>query len=212
MKGVSVILGGNLVLLSGAAVLGRPGLMLSAIAEGFLHIIPQGPDHVAFLLGLFFLARSFHALLWQVTFFTIAHSLTFGLAVIGLVTLPSSFVEVAVALSIAFVAAENLFVSGLEKWRPVLIFLFGLIHGLAFAHTLQSMPTEADEWLPRLFGFNLGIELGQLLVVGGAALVARVWWKREWYRARVAVPASLIIGAAGLAWAFERLWIAARHG
>ena len=101
-------------------------------------------------------------------------------------------------------AVENLLGRRLEKWRFWMVAGFGLIHGLAFAHTLQSEPVRADELLPRLFGFNLGIEAGQIVVVGTAALLTRPWWRREWYRQRIALPASFALALAGLVWAIER--------
>ena len=204
MKSLSLILCGNALLLAGALAPGAPDVAMRAMVDGFRHIVPEGLDHIAFLLGLFLLARSFHSLLWQVTWFTVAHSLTFGLAMFGLVDAPSRLVEVAVALSIAIVAIENLAGRRLEKWRPAWVSAFGLIHGLAFAHTLQEQPTSADETIPRLFGFNLGIELGQLVVVGTAALLVREWWQREWYRRRIALPGSVALALAGLAWAVGR--------
>ena len=173
-------------------------------ALGFTHILPGGLDHILFILGLFFLTREFGPLLFQMTLFTLAHSLTLGLSLYGLVSVPSQAVEVAIALSIAFIAIENLFCEKLSRWRPWMVFGFGLIHGLGFAHTFQEIQLSPGEFLPALFSFNLGIEFGQLVVVGIAYAAVALWWNRHWYRAAIARPASVLIAASGFYWAVER--------
>lgn len=171
---------------------------------GFTHILPDGLDHILFILGLFFLGRSFESLLVQITVFTVAHSLTLGLSLYGVVSAPTRVVEVAIALSIAFVAIENLFQDRLSRWRPLMVFGFGLIHGLGFAHTFQQTSVDRDDFLPAIFSFNVGIELGQLAVVIIAFAAVALWWKRDWYCKAIARPASAAIAAAGLYWAVER--------
>lgn len=171
---------------------------------GFTHILPGGLDHILFILGLFFVARDAFTLLVQVTLFTLAHSLALGLAMHGLVKLPSHWVEVAIALSISFIAVENLFQNGLSRWRPAMVFAFGLVHGLGFAHTFQDEALDAAAFLPALFSFNVGIELGQLAVIALASAAVAAWWKRDWYRRAIACPASAAIAITGLYWAVER--------
>ena len=174
------------------------------VGLGFSHILPGGLDHILFILGLFFMARDAFTLLLQITLFTLAHSLTLGLSLYGVVSLPTQWVEVAIALSIAFIAIENLFTEHLSRWRPVMIFVFGLVHGLGFAHTFQDSPVSAEAFLPALFSFNVGIELGQLAVVGVAFAAVAKWWECHWYRRLVSRPASAVIAVAGLYWAVER--------
>jgi len=171
---------------------------------GFTHVLPDGPDHILFLLGLFFLTRDFSVLLIQMTLFTLAHSLTLGLSLYGVLSVPSGVVEVAIALSIAFIAIENLFCDGLSRWRPWVVFGFGLIHGLGFAHSFGMRPVAAGDFLPALFSFNVGIECGQIAVIGIAYAAVAVWWKRDFYRTLIARPASVMIAASGLYWAVER--------
>ena len=171
---------------------------------GFTHILPGGLDHILFILGLFLLARDAVTLLFQVTLFTIAHSLTLGLSLVGWLSLPTQWVEVAIALSIAFVAVENLFQDKLSKWRPWMIFSFGLIHGLGFAHTFQETSVDAASLIPALFSFNVGIEAGQLTVIGIAWAVVAAWWKRDDYSRLIARPASAVIAAVGIYWVVER--------
>lgn len=173
-------------------------------ALGFTHILPDGLDHILFILALFFLSRNFGLLLVQMTLFTLGHSLTLGLALHGLVSVPSAVVEVAIALSIVLVACENLVLTRLRQWRPWLVFGSGLIHGLGFAHSFSGSPIPEQDFLPALFSFNLGIEGGQLAVVGLAYASVTVWWRRELYVRRIARPASIMIATVGGYWAVER--------
>ena len=166
---------------------------LQYMGLGFRHIIPDGLDHIFFVLGLFFLSRNLTALFWQITAFTLAHSLTFGLSLYGFVELPARVVEVVVALSISFIAIENLFSANLSRWRPGIIFVFGLFHGLAFAHTFREHTVPQEDSLAALFSFNIGVELGQLAVVACALVAVAAFWERSWYRRAVAVPASVLI-------------------
>lgn len=191
-----------------------PGLILLASASavapeyfaiGFTHILPYGLDHILFLLALFFLTQKPSDLLIQLTLFTLAHSFSMGLSLYGIVDAPGLIVEVAIALSITFVAAENLFRQRLSPWRPWIVFASGLVHGLGFAHSFGERTLDKGEFLPALFGYNMGIEAGQIVVIGIAYALVAVWWKRENYRKMIARPASLLIAASGLCWAAERL-------
>lgn len=174
------------------------------LALGFTHILPLGMDHILFILGLFFLSQDAFALLLQVTLFTVAHSLTLGLSLAGVVSAPTALVEVAIALSIAFIGIENMFNERLSRWRPWMVFSFGLIHGLGFAHTFQETAVEQTMLIPALFSYNIGIELGQLAVIGSAFIGVSLWWKRAWYPQMIARPASAIIATVALYWAVER--------
>ncbi len=192
--------------LAGAAPPPRRGAVLAQYLRlGFAHIVPAGPDHMLFVLGLFLLCARWRPLLWQVSAFTAAHTLTLALATWGVMTLPTAVVEPLIALSIAYVAIENLFVRELKPWRPALVFAFGLLHGLGFAGVLAELGLPRGETTTALVGFNLGVELGQLAVL--ATAFAAVGWLRErpWYRTRVVVPASLAIAAMGLTWAVQRV-------
>jgi len=171
---------------------------------GFWHIVPEGTDHILFVLGLVLLSPRLAPLMWQVSAFTAAHTLTLGLSSLGLVALPSSLVEPLIALSIAYVAIENSVVRELKPWRPALVFGFGLLHGLGFAGVLGEIGLPPGERLAALFAFNVGVEGGQLLVIG-CALLGIGWARnRSWYRSRVTVPISLAIAGVGLLWAVQR--------
>jgi HupE / UreJ protein len=172
---------------------------------GFTHILPDGLDHILFILGLFFLTRDFGAMFFQMTFFTLAHSLTLGLALYGILAVPTVAVEIVIALSIAYIGIENLFCNHLSRWRPGMVFIFGLVHGLGFAHSMQENMIDQDGFLPALFSYNLGIEFGQLAVIGITYLLVAAWWKRDWYGKIIARPASMTIAAFGFYWAVERI-------
>ena len=171
---------------------------------GFVHIVPAGADHILFVLALFLLSTRLRPLVWQVTAFTVAHAVTLTLATLELVALAPRIVEPLIALSIAGVAAENVLTDRLTRWRPAVVFTFGLLHGLGFAGVLGELGLPDDGRLVALVAFNAGIELGQLAVIAGAA-AALGWWRgRPWFRRRVAVPLSCGIAVTGLAWAVER--------
>ena len=173
---------------------------------GFRHILPGGLDHILFVLGIFLLATTLRPVLIQVTAFTVAHSLTLGLTMYGVVSLSPRIVEPLIAASIAYVAIENVLTSRLTPWRPAVVFAFGLLHGMGFAGVLQGLRLPAGEFVPALVSFNLGIELAQLVVIGAAFGGVAVWCReRPWYRARVVVPASAAIAVIGVLWTIERV-------
>ena len=145
----------------------------SYIPVGFDHILPKGLDHILFVLGLFFLSTHLRPLIFQVTAFTAAHTVTLALGALGWVSVPGSIVEPLIAASITYVAVENIFTSGLNRWRPVVIFCFGLLHGLGFASVLGEFGLPEDQFIPALIGFNVGVEIGQLTVI--AIMFLCVW-------------------------------------
>ncbi|MBX3743423.1 MAG: HupE/UreJ family protein [Akkermansiaceae bacterium] len=195
-----VLIGSIIALAAAGAVI--PTYFLS----GFTHVLPDGLDHVLFILGLFFLSRSFPLLLLQMTLFTVAHSLTLGLSLYGVIALPVEWIEVAIALSITFVAVENLYAGNrLRAWRPWVVFVSGLVHGMGFAHSFAATPIPREDFLPALFSFNLGVEFGQLAVLGLAYAAVALIWNRAWYRSAVERPACVLMALAGLGMAALRL-------
>jgi hypothetical protein len=175
---------------------------------GFTHILPEGTDHILFVLGLFLLSCRAKPLLWQVTAFTVAHSITLGLAMYGVIRLPSAVVEPLIAASIAFVAIENICTLELKPWRPFVVFGFGLIHGLGFSSVLLSLGLPRNDFATALVTFNGGVELGQLTVITAAFCVVGWWRRREWYRRGIVIPISLLIAATGLFWTAQRILLA----
>lgn len=173
---------------------------------GFTHIFPHGLDHMLFVLGIFLLSRRVSVVLWQVSAFTLAHSITLGLSLYGIVAVPPAIVEPLIALSIAYVAIENIFLSELKSWRVALVFAFGLLHGMGFAGALREIGLPRNEFLTALITFNAGVEAGQLAVIAAAFLILGWFGSRQpWYRSRVVVPISTMIACTAVYWTIERL-------
>jgi hypothetical protein len=172
---------------------------------GFRHIVPEGTDHILFVLGLFFLGITWRKLLAQTTVFTVAHATTLFLSTYGIFSLPSKYVEPAIALSIAFIALENVFNPRLGIGRLAVVFCFGLIHGLGFASSLSEVPFPRHQFMVALLGFNFGVDAGQLFIILLAFLSVGWFRNRPWFRARVAIPCSLAIAAVGVFWAVQRI-------
>tara|TARA_B100000965_G_C19566186_1_gene746927 strand:- start:69 stop:815 length:747 start_codon:yes stop_codon:yes gene_type:complete len=176
------------------------------VKAGFQHIIPEGIDHILFVLGLFFSCITFRSLLWQVTAFTVAHSITLVLAAQGLVQLSGDIVEAIIALSIVWVAVENCLYKEPSKWRYMIVFAFGLLHGLGFAALLTQYGLPKDNFISMLLAFNLGVEFGQLAVLVIAFVLIKMIMKKNWYSNEIKIPASLIIAGIGLFWFIERVF------
>ena len=184
------------------------------IRIGFEHILPMGVDHILFVLALFFSSRRLKPLIWQVSAFTLAHTATLGLTAAGLIAPPASIVEPLIAFTIAWAALENILFKEPSAWRPALVFGFGLIHGMGFAGAFGDLDLPADIFWPALIGFNVGVEIGQLAVIGMAFAVAvlirgalKQAGRPDLYRPVLVWPVSLAIGAIGLWWAIERAFL-----
>jgi hydrogenase/urease accessory protein HupE len=181
-------------------------VVISYISIGFEHIVPKGLDHILFVLGLFLLSTHLRPLLWQVTMFTIAHTITLALAMNNIVNLPANIVEPLIALSIAYVGVENIYAKSLHKSRLVLVFCFGLLHGLGFASVLSDFGMPVDDFALALISFNVGVEFGQLAVILAAFVLLRLWFKDDKkYRRTVVLPGSALISVVGFYWFLERL-------
>jgi hypothetical protein len=195
------------IALDGVAI-GESGLASFAkyVRIGFEHIVPKGLDHILFVVGLFLLSRHLRPLMWQVTGFTLAHSVSLALGIYGVVRISPAIVEPLIAASIVFVAVENLFTDRLQRWRPAVVFVFGLLHGLGFAGVLKEIGLPSTQFVTALIGFNLGVELGQLAVVAACFLGVGVWFRhRQWYRRAVTMPASAAIALVAMVWFVERI-------
>jgi hydrogenase/urease accessory protein HupE len=203
------------------------------IPVGFDHILPKGLDHILFVLGLFFLSTRLTPLLWQVTAFTLAHTITLAMAVLGLVSVPASIVEPLIAASIVYVAVENILSDRLSRWRPVIIFGFGLLHGLGFASVLGEFGLPDGKVIPALgiygtlavvfFGVGFAMKKPGFQNVMGAAAMVFFWPlaalsvlcavsatrvdQLDAYRRHVAIPASAAIAAVGAYWFVERVFL-----
>ncbi|MDH5711559.1 MAG: HupE/UreJ family protein, partial [Gammaproteobacteria bacterium] len=172
----------------------------------FAHIVPKGTDHLLFILGIFLLSLHMRPLLWQVTMFTLAHTITLGLSMNGIIALPANIVEPLIALSIAYIGVENIFAHSLHRSRLVLVFAFGLLHGLGFAGVLSDFGMPDDDFAIALISFNVGVELAQLAIIATAFALLGYWFRhKNWYRSRVIVPASALIAVTGLIWTIQRI-------
>ena len=178
------------------------------LLTGFQHIIPAGLDHILFVLSLFLLSPQLKTILYQVTTFTIAHTITLGLSMYQIVKVPSNIVEPLISISIIYVALENIFTQQLKKTRISIIFLFGLIHGMGFASALSEIGLPQKAYFISLITFNIGIELGQITVILIAyTLVAKWVSQKQLYRSRIVVPISSIICIVAVIWTVQRLFI-----
>lgn len=179
-------------------------IFTSEVKRGFLHVLPMGLDHVLFVLGLFLMSRKWKPLILQITTFTLAHTITLWMASAGWVKLPPSVVEPIIAASIVFVALENLVRRDYSHWRLLVVFIFGLIHGLGFAGVMATRLDSTGSLVTGLLGINIGVELGQLAVIA-IAFLATCWIaNQEKYRKYVVVPGSILIALAGVWWVVER--------
>src|SRR5437588_8166943 len=171
-----------------------------------IHHILIGPDHLLFLVGLLLLGGSIRRLLLVVSAFTIAHSITLSLAALNLVTPPARLIEPAIALSIVYVGADNLLIRGGRDVRAWIAFAFGFIHGFGFANVLREMelPSRALGW--SLFSFNIGVEIGQLLVVSVVATaLAALRARSEAAGRQLAFGGSVVVIAARAFWFIQRV-------
>jgi len=181
----------------------REASFLLWLTAGFEHILPKGLDHILFILGLFFLQPKIRPLLSQSLAFTVAHSITLALVVLGVFTINSRFVESMIALSIAYVGIENLWVKELKPWRVAFVFALGLLHGMGFASVMMELDIPESSLVEPLVGFNLGVELGQVTVLC-IAFTASVWFFKHHKFTFFRKLASGAIAATGLYWTIER--------
>lgn len=174
---------------------------------GYKHILPLGFDHILFILSLFLLSPQLKPVLWQATAFTIAHSVTLGLAMYHVITPPAKIVEPVIALSILYVALENIFSPKLKTSRIGVVFLFGLVHGMGFAGALGQLGLPRNAYLISLVMFNVGVELGQLTVILAAYfLLARYFGDKPYYRKYTVIPLSVVIALTATYWTIQRLF------
>ncbi|MBL7817279.1 MAG: HupE/UreJ family protein [Saprospiraceae bacterium] len=176
------------------------------LSLGFQHILPDGLDHILFIVGLYLLSPRLKDVLWQATAFTVAHTVTLILSMKNIIVAPPALIEPIIALSIAFIAIENVLSMRLKSSRLAIVFLFGLVHGLGFASALNELGLPRDAFFSSLLSFNMGVELGQITVILGCWLAFGRWFSHEvWYKKRVVMPISMVIATVALVWTFERM-------
>ena len=173
---------------------------------GFSHIIPNGIDHILFVISLCLLSNKISVIFWQATAFTVAHSITLALSMKSIIIAPTAVVEPIIALSIVFVALENMLLSNLRPWRILLVFMFGLIHGLGFASALNEIGLPRNKFAISILSFNLGVELGQIsIILLIFALIVAPMGKKPWYKQRIVFPISIAIALVAGFWTIQRL-------
>jgi HupE / UreJ protein len=178
--------------------------MMTFVQLGFRHIVdPSAADHILFLLALAAIYRpsDWRRVLGVISAFTIGHSVTLALAVTGIITFPSPVIEFLIPVTIMLTAVENLIVKDGGKYRPVFAGVFGLVHGAGFANYLKSL--FVDHVALPLFGFNVGIELGQIVVLSAIAVILAGVDRLMPLRWRV-VAVSSVVAVVAMGWAIER--------
>lgn len=180
--------------------------LLLYLQLGFQHIIPLGLDHILFIIALFIINPKFKDILLQATAFTIAHTITLGLSMFQIIKAPTQIVEIIIAVSIVYVAVENIYSNKVKPSRIAIVFLFGLIHGLGFAAVLSEIGLPQNKFIPSLLMFNIGVELGQIAVITTFYFLLIKWVKhKEYYRIKIVRPISFLISLVAIFWIFERI-------
>jgi hydrogenase/urease accessory protein HupE len=173
-----------------------------------VHILPRGLDHILFVLALLLFARKRSSLIWQISAFTLAHTITLALGIYGFVTISSTIVEPLIALSIVYVGLENIYRANQRtnsQARLPIIFAFGLLHGLGFASVLSEVGLPASQYLTSLISFNVGVELGQLTVIALAFICLYPFRKKVWYQTKLVLSLNITIALVASYWLIERL-------
>ena len=176
------------------------------LLAGFEHILPLGLDHILFIISLFLLNPQLKPILIQSTVFTVAHSITLILSSYDFIDPPAIMVEPLIAMSIAYIAIENMFAKTLRPTRIVVVFLFGLLHGMGFASALSELGLPESAYLISLISFNVGVELGQVTIILLAFFTMTIWVaKKNWYHSTIVIPISAVIAIIALYWTVERI-------
>lgn len=173
---------------------------------GILHIIPEGFDHILFVTSLCLLSNKIKTILWQATAFTVAHSVTLALSMKNIIVAPSPIVEPIIALSIVFVAIENILLSELKPWRIAIVFLFGLVHGLGFASALNNVGLPRNQFFTSVISFNVGVEIGQItiiLLVFGLIIIP--FGRSKNFKRNIVYPLSILIALIAGYWTIQRI-------
>ena len=176
-------------------------------ALGFKHIIPSGVDHILFVVSLCLLSTNIKTIFWQATAFTVAHSITLALSMKNIIVAPGAVVEPIIALSIVFVAIENMLLTELKAWRILIVFLFGLIHGMGFASSLNEIGLPVGKFYTSVIAFNAGVEVGQITIITlmFACLIIPLR-KKNWYRVGIVYPISGVIALIATFWTIQRIF------
>jgi hypothetical protein len=174
---------------------------------GVRHIIPEGFDHILFVVSLCLLSTKIKTILWQATAFTVAHSITLALSMKSIIVAPGAIVEPIISLSIMFVAVENILLTELKPWRVLIVFMFGLIHGMGFASSLNEIGLPRNKFFTSILSFNAGVEIGQIIVITSVFLLIIIPLRNyKGYRKYVVYPLSMVIALIAAYWTIQRIF------
>jgi hypothetical protein len=174
---------------------------------GVRHIIPEGFDHILFVVSLCLLSTRIKTILWQATAFTVAHSITLALSMKSIIIAPGAVVEPIISLSILFVAVENILLTQLKPWRVLIVFMFGLIHGMGFASSLNEIGLPRNKFFTSILSFNAGVEIGQIIVILSVFLFFIIpLSKSKGYRKYAVNPLSMVIALIAGYWTIQRIF------
>ena len=175
---------------------------------GVRHIVPDGFDHILFVISLCLLNTKIKTIVWQASAFTVAHTITLALSMKGIIQLPADIVEPLIALSIMFVAIENILLSELKAWRIAIVFMFGLVHGMGFARALNEIGLPRNKFFTSIFSFNVGVEIGQIIIITLMFMLIIIpFGKRLWYKKFVVYPLSATIALIAAYWTGQRIFV-----
>ena len=181
-------------------------VVISFIELGFKHIVPLGLDHILFVLGLFLASPKIKPLLIQATFFTMAHTISLVMVANKLLLPNPNVIEPLISISIVFIAIENIFITQINSRRYWVIFLFGLIHGMGFASAFIETSINNTYFYTSLFSFNVGVEIGQILILLLAYfIVGKPYGSELWYRKQIVIPVSMLIAIIAIGWTYKRI-------
>lgn len=180
-------------------------MFFNFLIKGFEHVFPLGYDHILFMIALFLYNSRIKTAILQCSVFTIAHSLTLALTANRLIIPNSQLIEIGIAISIFIAGLENILPRVNFSIRLLIIFLFGLMHGIGFAGALADIGIKNQDIIAVLAGFNIGVELAQAsLIVILYFILSKPFLDAPWYNTFIKKPVSLIIASCGLFWAITR--------
>jgi len=180
-------------------------IFIHFIKLGFLHVIPLGFDHILFIVGMALSSVTLRQLLILVTSFTLAHSITLGLSTLDIINISSSIIEPLIAFSIAYIAIENLIMKQSIKRKTIVVFSFGLLHGLGFASMLKTFDMVKSNFLATLAGFNIGVEIAQISIILGVLFTIFLVKKYSSFYKLYINTISISIAITALYWTMQRL-------
>jgi hydrogenase/urease accessory protein HupE len=175
------------------------------LIQGVHHIVPLGLDHVCFIITVYLVSKNLRDIVRNSFVFTAAHSCTLALVVLNVVSVPSYIIEPIIALSIFALAIDVLNPYIKFRWHSLVIFIFGLVHGLGFAGALHAIDLSGRQLLWVLAGFNIGVEIGQLFVIILLLLITHFVLRNSNQKVMVYESTALVIALVSLLWFIERL-------